>query len=281
MFNMNSGYYGFSMSNNAVDAYADGEMPLSKWTKYEILRKVEKFLVENNEAPFSMDILKKAPKSVIVDLILYHSSKHHTSKYCNYTDFYAIDYNEVLELTDDIILEQIELYNERKEERKMEKENVIKYRGEIHYLRWEGTRRHPKAYDEWLCDVNIEEKGCFYIITDDEGNQLLRKKMTSNGTYVINYDAERRKREREEEKRKTMREKSSKKALEFYDSISPNCEKSLSGHIYKSGRKPDRYQYEEGVEHFFKKGEHRLYQEWGTGIIHLETWNGKNWELDD
>lgn len=32
-----AGYHGYSMSNNAVSAYADGEMPLSKWTKAEIL----------------------------------------------------------------------------------------------------------------------------------------------------------------------------------------------------------------------------------------------------
>lgn len=27
-----AGYYGFSMSNNAVEAYDSGEMPISKWT---------------------------------------------------------------------------------------------------------------------------------------------------------------------------------------------------------------------------------------------------------
>ena len=37
MWNMNSGYSGYSMSNRAVDAYEDGEMPLSKWTKKMII----------------------------------------------------------------------------------------------------------------------------------------------------------------------------------------------------------------------------------------------------
>lgn len=32
-----AGYNGFSMSNNAVAAYEDGEKPLSKWTKANIL----------------------------------------------------------------------------------------------------------------------------------------------------------------------------------------------------------------------------------------------------
>ena len=37
---MNSGYSGYSMSNRAVDAYEDGEMPLSKWTKKMIISEV-------------------------------------------------------------------------------------------------------------------------------------------------------------------------------------------------------------------------------------------------
>lgn len=28
-----AGYHNYSMSNNAVDAYQDGLMPISKWTK--------------------------------------------------------------------------------------------------------------------------------------------------------------------------------------------------------------------------------------------------------
>ena len=31
-----AGYNGWSMSNNAVAAYEDGEKPLSKWTKADI-----------------------------------------------------------------------------------------------------------------------------------------------------------------------------------------------------------------------------------------------------
>jgi hypothetical protein len=33
-----AGYDNFSMSNNARDAYRSGEMPMSKWTKQDILR---------------------------------------------------------------------------------------------------------------------------------------------------------------------------------------------------------------------------------------------------
>lgn len=33
-----AGYYGYSMSNNAVEAYKSGEKPFSKWTKTEIIK---------------------------------------------------------------------------------------------------------------------------------------------------------------------------------------------------------------------------------------------------
>lgn len=36
-----AGYYNYSMSNNAVSAYESGEMPISKWTKKEMLFAIE------------------------------------------------------------------------------------------------------------------------------------------------------------------------------------------------------------------------------------------------
>lgn len=35
-----AGYHNYSMSNNAVAAYENGEMPLSKWSKKAILAAV-------------------------------------------------------------------------------------------------------------------------------------------------------------------------------------------------------------------------------------------------
>ncbi len=64
-------------------------------------------------------------------------------------------------------------------------------------------------------------------------------------------------------------------ALEFYEFIKENCSYSKSNHIYIRGRKPSYMDYELGLEKFFNKGEHRLYQEPDTGILHLDTWDGK------
>lgn len=63
MMNASSGYVGWSMSRRAAAACEDGEMPKSKWTK----------------------------KDELFHTFLYNSSWHHTSKFFNETDFYAID----------------------------------------------------------------------------------------------------------------------------------------------------------------------------------------------
>ena len=56
--NMNSGYSGYSMSNRAREAYDDGEKPLSKWSKAEIIEAVEEY-AEETELHFDIKLLKK------------------------------------------------------------------------------------------------------------------------------------------------------------------------------------------------------------------------------
>lgn len=41
-----AGYNGWSMSNNAVEAYSNGEKPLSKWTKADIFDTINDTEVE-------------------------------------------------------------------------------------------------------------------------------------------------------------------------------------------------------------------------------------------
>lgn len=65
MWNMNSGYSGYSMSNRAVDAYEDGEMPLSKWTKKMIISEVV------GHEHFTEEELKKYPKNVLAEYFLF------------------------------------------------------------------------------------------------------------------------------------------------------------------------------------------------------------------
>lgn len=181
MFNdMNSGYSGYSMSRRAREAYDDGEKPLSKWTKQDIIDSITEYATEA-DLHFNIDLLKKLKVAVLKKLVLYRSSWHHTSSYANRTEFYDIDRDKLDTLTD----EEINKILVRPIENTKNLLDSKAFRGNITYLEWEGTRKHPKATEHTLENVNIEEKGCFYIVTDDKGRQLLKKKIDSRGTSIV------------------------------------------------------------------------------------------------
>jgi len=71
------------MSNNAVNAYENGEKPLSKWTKSEILETI-------SELGWNADLFKGFKVSDLKEVLLEESSWHHTSKFFNETSFYQI-----------------------------------------------------------------------------------------------------------------------------------------------------------------------------------------------
>lgn len=96
-----AGYKGYSMSNNAVDAYMSGEKPISKWTKQEVIECVEELRLDIK------DELKKLRKDELFDLVLRRSSWHHTSQYYNETDFYKIDEEAIENITAEKISEKI------------------------------------------------------------------------------------------------------------------------------------------------------------------------------
>lgn len=261
MWNMNSGYEGYSMSTRAVEAYESGEKPLSRWTKEEIISAIAD--LDEKKA----ELFKKVTLPVLKDQVLSFSSWHHTSSHCNRTDFYSINEAYVERISEDEILALC------KEKKKAEVKSYT-YKGTIRYLEWSGTRRHPKAKEKILENVDIEERGCFYYVFDETGKQILKKKIFSNGTRVINLTEI-------EERERFVRNNSSQKALEYYDSIKGSCSRSCSNHLYKYGRKPTRSDYDSGLDKFFEIGEHRLYEERGSGVLHLETWNGSEWIQDE
>jgi hypothetical protein len=262
--NANSGYNGYSMSNRAVEAYSNGEKPLSKWTKAEIISAVSE--IDSDKA----ELLKSVKALTLKEKVLYCSSWHHTSSRYNKTNFYRIDEDFINGLTEEDIAEMaLENRNEKKKSKT--------YKGDIFYIEWSGTRNYPKAEEKCLSNVNIEERGAFYYVTDDAGTELLKKKIGSNGTRVVNHIEEEEKRKAAAEREQFVREHSSAAALEFYDSIKDDCVYSNTNHIYKKGRKPSVCDYEAGLDKFFVKGEHRLYKGFVTGILRLETWNGTEW----
>ncbi len=81
-----NGYCGNSMSNNAVAAYNEGKMPLSKWRKKDILAGLKRQHV-------SVDFLKAAEKTslpVLKNKLLEYTEYHHTSLRYNITNFYGV-----------------------------------------------------------------------------------------------------------------------------------------------------------------------------------------------
>jgi hypothetical protein len=256
------------MSNRAVEAYSNGEKPLSKWTKAEIISAVSE--IDSDKA----ELLKSVKALTLKEKVLYCSSWHHTSSRYNKTNFYRIDEDFINGSTEEDIAEMaLENRNEKKKSKT--------YKGDIFYIEWSGTRNYPKAEEKCLSNVNIEERGAFYYVTDDAGTELLKKKIGSNGTRVVNYIEEEGKRKAAAEREQFVREHSSAAALEFYDSIKDDCVYSNTNHIYKKGRKPSACDYEAGLDKFFVKGEHRLYKGFVTGILRLETWSGAEWIEED
>lgn len=122
-----AGYYNYSMSNNAIEAYENGEMPRSKWTKKEILNTIYN---DCDIEETKYELLQKMTVSELVNHFLYLSSWHHTSKYYNQTSFYAIDTEAVEEITPEEIKEiissrvRIKKTAEEKEAEKIRKEAV-------------------------------------------------------------------------------------------------------------------------------------------------------------
>lgn len=167
-----AGYNGYSMSNNAVAAYADGEKPLSKWTKADVLSAIKKAVEEGEvEIDFSLENLKKVPVKELKTLCLYCSSWHHTSSHFNKTDFYRLSLDEIESLTDARILG---ILNEISEKKKPEPTEEV---WECSFLEWSGSRNHPKATR--YTEIGTVRGDWFY-----RGNGL-KKKTTANGFEFV------------------------------------------------------------------------------------------------
>lgn len=162
-----AGYNGWSMSNNAVAAYENGEKPLSKWRKTDIFEAIE----EQVEIKCSIEKLKKVPVEILKEICLRCSSWHHTSSYYNQTDFYSLDVKRIEELTDDKIEKLISDYKADKKNKPSEE------RWECAFLEWSGSRKHPRATEV------IEEgvvKGDWFYRKDGS-----KKKTSANGFRFI------------------------------------------------------------------------------------------------
>lgn len=165
-----AGYNGWSMSNNAIVAYKDGEKPLSKWTKADIIDTIEK---QGLELKCSIEKLKKLPVKVLKKICLTYSSWHHTSNYYNKTDFYLLDVDRIENLTDDKIEELLSDYKANKKVESKPSEEKWK----CAFLEWSGSKKHPKTTE--IIEEGIIKGDWFYR---KDGT---KKKTTANGFRFI------------------------------------------------------------------------------------------------
>lgn len=165
-----AGYSGWSMSNNAVAAYEDGEKPLSKWTKADIFDAMSE---QEIELKCSMENLRKLPAKILKEVCLTRSSWHHTSSHYNKTDFYSLDINYIEELTNEKIETLLTEYKANK--RTEDKPSEEKWR--CAFLEWSGSRKHPVATE--VIEEGVVKGNWFYR------KNGTKKKTTANGFKFI------------------------------------------------------------------------------------------------
>ena len=152
------GYNGKKMSYRAHQAYENGEKPLSKRRKEEILD----LLAEHSSIDFSqmsLDMLK--------DYFLIKTGRHHTGKFYNKTAFYRFEFEPENR-------DQEQVYYcvaSKKGEKKQKKENNF-ITAKIRYHFRTGSRKHPiyNSEDEIVRFRSLDGK-----VKTKHGNKLLSK----------------------------------------------------------------------------------------------------------
>lgn len=124
--NHGRGYIDHSMSVNAQIAYDQGEKPLSKWNKRDII----KAILEEPGNIHTKESLEKLNLGTLKNNFLEWSAWHHTSKHYNQTDFYKINAEQVK--NPQITISKKSSGNS---------EQVVE-KATITYKEWRGTRRN-------------------------------------------------------------------------------------------------------------------------------------------
>lgn len=91
-----AGYNGYSMSNNAVMAYSNGEKPLSKWTRSAILTAIAGMIMDG-DLPEEIIADVDGTKTATLKEFLVPTSWHHTSSHYNRTTFYMLSDDRILD----------------------------------------------------------------------------------------------------------------------------------------------------------------------------------------
>ncbi len=99
------GYLGSSMSVRAAEAYEQGEMPISRWTKTAIIQAVKDYCFDFDLA-YDPDIEKKT-KADLVKEFLEYKSWHHSSRTAREVEFFGLNEDAVCRSFEPMSQEQV------------------------------------------------------------------------------------------------------------------------------------------------------------------------------
>lgn len=128
MYDMNSGYHGYSMIKRAVQAYQNGEKPKTKWSKKAMTEAIEDWMYRNRRIP--TEDYAKLHKKELFSRYFRCSSWHHTSKYANATDFYCPDEDLLQKISRDMTEDE---FQQKKAEMEEKAAKMLEYKNFIHF----------------------------------------------------------------------------------------------------------------------------------------------------
>ncbi len=167
------GYVGISMSNNALDAYAEGRMPISKWSKKDLIEHIDA-----NRELINCDygLLIKQPVNVLKELLLYTDGEyHHTGMRCNITMFYHFSNQRLSGLTDEKIIQTAE--NLRAQKQKEQEEKLQKSADDKKYDgRWEAIFTKRSADGRFKRDITMTGEVRNSWFYPDQGSEFENKR---------------------------------------------------------------------------------------------------------
>ena len=154
-----TGYYGYSKSNNAIQAEQNGLRTASNLAKY-LSKKYKKY--------------KGCTAKDISDNI-HPEEWHHSSSWFN-----KVNYYDILSLRFAFVRRNIQKSIQKRENAK----TVIYKKCVVKWLEWQGTREHPKKVkkEDNNCTVEFYGKST-YKITFCDGNSIVKRKGT-NGLFI-------------------------------------------------------------------------------------------------
>lgn len=145
-----AGYYGHSMSNNAVAAYSEGLRPISKWNKKDLIESA----LDSDGCAFSREELQNCTLAALKKFLLENKEWHHTSKHFNETDFWGID--------EDRVSNRKTLTKMRSFKQPKKQAPTVTHLAKIRFEEWVGTRNNG-AYMEKQCLAIIKGKWAYTL----------------------------------------------------------------------------------------------------------------------